>query len=545
MKKILLILLLIIFFSTLLRVVFLDNLPKGFFRDEAALGYNAYSLLKTGKDEYGVSNPLVFRSFEVFFLPAYVYLSVPIIAIFGLTEFSTRLLSAISGILIVAAAFFIAFELTKNKAASVFSALIVSIAPWGIFYSRGAFEGNLGLAFFSLGFLYWLKFLNRNKLTYVIFAIIFFVLSMYSYQAERFVVPLIGIIFFLLSFKQIIELRKNLIIIFLFILILIIPISMISFNAGGYHRAIGVSIFNSKQNPPGFNSKIDFIPNDLFLLRMRQIIALYASYFSPLNLFVKGDYDMQRSVEKFTVFYTWNFPFLSLGFLWLFKTFNLKNKLLLSWIIIAPVPAALTTDLFHTYRSLLLYLPLSILTGIGISNVFDNLSKFKLLFIFTILLISLSSVSFFLYSYNVYNTYTRSRYWEFGYKEIVSFTGTLPKGTRVVVDDYKKDPKFENYIYFLFHAKTDPAKYQYEVAKLGNPNIYYYSNPSLLRPNRIGNITFEQVDWPTRRGDTGSVFVMPASDLPESEFMTDPKVKLLKEIRYPSGEIAFRIIKIL
>ena len=31
--------------------------------DEAALGYNAYSILKTGRDEYGQYFPLIFKSF--------------------------------------------------------------------------------------------------------------------------------------------------------------------------------------------------------------------------------------------------------------------------------------------------------------------------------------------------------------------------------------------------------------------------------------------------------------------------------------------------
>lgn len=33
----------------------LGKTPVGFYVDEASMGYNAFSILKTGKDEYGLS----------------------------------------------------------------------------------------------------------------------------------------------------------------------------------------------------------------------------------------------------------------------------------------------------------------------------------------------------------------------------------------------------------------------------------------------------------------------------------------------------------
>src|SRR3989344_5560905 len=92
------ILILLFVLGVFLRLWNLDRIPLGFFRDEAALSYNAYSIWLTGRDEFGVLFPMVFRSFEVFFLPLYVYLSAPIIGVFGLSEFTSRLLSSLAGI---------------------------------------------------------------------------------------------------------------------------------------------------------------------------------------------------------------------------------------------------------------------------------------------------------------------------------------------------------------------------------------------------------------------------------------------------------------
>jgi len=70
---------LIIILGLILRTWHLSALPAGFTADEASHGYDAYSLLKTGKDQWGASWPLAFRSFGDFKLPIYTYLSLPFI----------------------------------------------------------------------------------------------------------------------------------------------------------------------------------------------------------------------------------------------------------------------------------------------------------------------------------------------------------------------------------------------------------------------------------------------------------------------------------
>ena len=85
MNKITIILLTTIVFVSFFLNTFKQNTsPPCFNSDEAAVGYNAYSILKTGEDEYGNFMPLRLKSFGDFKMPVYSYLSVPFIAIFGL-----------------------------------------------------------------------------------------------------------------------------------------------------------------------------------------------------------------------------------------------------------------------------------------------------------------------------------------------------------------------------------------------------------------------------------------------------------------------------
>jgi 4-amino-4-deoxy-L-arabinose transferase-like glycosyltransferase len=537
MKKILILILLL---GAVLRLAYLGGIPIGFFRDEAAIGYNAYSLAKTGMDEFGVKFPLVFRSFEVFFLPLYIYLSVAVIKVLGLTVFSVRLLSALSGIAAIYLVYLIAKEIWNEKA-GVICAFILAISPWHIFYSRGAFEGNLALTLFTLGFYCWLIFLKKKKVLYFLVSTLGFALSMYSYQAERVIVPLFALAAILFSFRFLWQIKDRIVLPLIIIGVVLIPLLLLSFKAGGYHRAFGVSVFSQEVTPPGWieGRGGDFLINNTFYLRFREITSLYLSYFSPRNLFIEGDYDRERSVENFSVFYIYMLPALVWGVWRMIKEKPPEGKLLAAWLFMAPIPAALTGDPFHTYRSLLLYMPLSLLIGYGFSLILVNFpAKFvRNIFLF----ISFTALSIFIFNYGVLTQVKRAHDWDFGYKEIVSYVDTLPKDKKVVVDD----PWTQAYIHFLFFGKIEPSVYQQEVGKLGDPMVYYYSSSDKIRPQSFENLEFRVVDWPKERGDRDTVFVMWSELLPESEFKGDPKVKLLKEIFYPDGSSAFRIVEII
>src|ERR1035437_10797756 len=97
----------VIVLATVLRLWQLGSIPAPLDWDEAALGYDAYSILHTGNDQYGKFMPVVLRSLGDYKPALYTYLSIPSIATFGLNAFAVRLPSAIFGILSVLAVFFL------------------------------------------------------------------------------------------------------------------------------------------------------------------------------------------------------------------------------------------------------------------------------------------------------------------------------------------------------------------------------------------------------------------------------------------------------
>jgi 4-amino-4-deoxy-L-arabinose transferase-like glycosyltransferase len=97
---------LVILLATAYRFYSLSSLPVSPYWDEVSIGYNAYSIGVNGKDEYGVTMPLLFKAYSDYKLPIYIYLSVIPIKILGLSEFSVRFASAFFGVLTVGLTFF-------------------------------------------------------------------------------------------------------------------------------------------------------------------------------------------------------------------------------------------------------------------------------------------------------------------------------------------------------------------------------------------------------------------------------------------------------
>src|SRR3989344_1420207 len=146
-KKIKLILLIVILvIGAVLRLWQLGAVPSSIDWDEASLGYNAYSIFETGKDEFGKTLPVVLRSFNDYKPALYTYLIIPSYKIFGLNEFSIRFPSAIMGILTLISVYFLVKKLFQKENIALLTTFLLAISPWHIQFSRIAFESNVGLA---------------------------------------------------------------------------------------------------------------------------------------------------------------------------------------------------------------------------------------------------------------------------------------------------------------------------------------------------------------------------------------------------------------
>ena len=149
-----LLLFLILSLALFLRVYKLDSIPPALNRDEAGFGYEAYSLLKTARDQHGRFLPLSFELFGVWEYPVQFYVKIPFIAVLGLNTFSVRF--SVVAVALVTVVF--VFKLTQrwfDRRLALLATLLLSLSSWHFFMSRAGYSQSFyGLMFLLVGTYY-------------------------------------------------------------------------------------------------------------------------------------------------------------------------------------------------------------------------------------------------------------------------------------------------------------------------------------------------------------------------------------------------------
>jgi len=130
-------LLAILLLGAAFRFSMLSSIPGALSEDEASTGYDAFSILKTGRCQYGEHLPVFARSFGDYEEALYRYFTVPSIAVFGLNEFGTRFPAAVIGLLTILLMFWLTRELTGDGRLALLAALLLAPSARGTFSSAG------------------------------------------------------------------------------------------------------------------------------------------------------------------------------------------------------------------------------------------------------------------------------------------------------------------------------------------------------------------------------------------------------------------------
>lgn len=174
--------------AALFRLPLLGQVPNGLFLDEASRGYDAYALLLTGADQYGVRWPLFPEGIDDFTPVLYTLLVIPSVAALGLTEAAVRLPAALAGIATIVTTFLCGRRLFGSSAALVGAAL-VTISPWHILPSRTGAEWVLLPLFLSCGL--WLLLRGREHGPSLVLGGLVLGVGLYSYAFARLLVPML------------------------------------------------------------------------------------------------------------------------------------------------------------------------------------------------------------------------------------------------------------------------------------------------------------------------------------------------------------------
>lgn len=467
----------IIIFVTgfILRIIAIEKSPPSLNWDEVSHGYNAYSLLKTGKDEWGVSWPTIFRAYGDYKLPVYIYLTALSESVFGLTTLAVRMPSIISGALLVLFTYLLVDKLFSKRVAVV-TATLVAIEPWSLFLSRGAFEANLAIGFIVAGAYFFLK--GLRKKSYLVIASVLFGLSVWTYNSARIFVPLLIFTLALIYREKLKEsFNKNKKMLFYSGLVLIFffaPMFVQMINPEGLARYGWTAILDegainqinetrttSELSPVlarlRFNKATYFIP---------RFVSNWSSHYSPDFLFINGGSHYQFSVQGKGVLYFVNLLFLTLG-----VTFAIKNRrkahiLILSWFLLGPIASSITREAPHVLRSATILPTPMILSALGLLGFIRWIESkkvgktgFKLSHILVGLYVIVILVSTEGYLEEYFGSY-REKYswsWQYGYKQVVEYIKeNYDKYNKIIVTKKYGEP----HEFILFHWPWEPIFFQ-------------------------------------------------------------------------------------
>lgn len=510
--------------------------------DEASIGYNAYSLLKTGADEYGNKLPLSIRSFDDYKPPVYIYLDVPSVLIFGLNETGVRFPAALFGFLSVIVIYFLVkdlfgdWEKEKKEKLALLSAFFLGVSPWHLQFSRAAFEGNIGLFFFMLGLLLFLKSLKNAKL--VIISVVSFSLSVYSYHSFLLIVPIFIVFLILFFWKEMMAKKRYYLVSLIIGLLFAIPVFLsFSSSSGSSSRFSMVSLFASSDilNSSIKELEYDKAHNDIAgeLFHNRRVVYFldtakaYFDQWNPDFLFFHGDGGIQHHAVDMGMLYLWDFPFILFGIYHLFNNRTKRNMLLLIMFLLAPLPAAVSTGTPHPVRAIAMVSGFSIFVALGVYFLFFNSTKIKnkiLLMVVSILFIV--NFTYYLHQYYVDTPVVYGYFWQYGNKEAVSAAKSLEIKYSKIIYTYTYD---QPYIYYLFYNKVDPSWYQ--------KNWNYLKTGQVERMRRvIGKYEFRNIDWGKDSQLKNTLLIGSPQEIPANAN------GLIKTIYFLDGSVAFRIV---
>lgn len=514
----------------------LTDYPVHTTMDEVSIGYNAYSILHTGKDEWGVRLPLAFKSVGDYKPPVDIYLTVVSEAIFGLTEFAVRFPVAFLGALTAVCMAWLAKQLGLKPAESIIAGLFIAISPWHTHFSRASFEAVSALFLFVLGFALFMAWLEKRTHKLAAASAFSLGLSVWTYHSERAFIPIFVVLLFVIFKDKFVvkdrKIRKQLVSFAAVTLLLAIPfIYLTVFTPAVRTRALSTSIFRDVSLTQNLHngSYLNFVQklfdNDWYLI-YRHWLGKYLNYFDLRFWFWKGMQFTPPGYPDLGLMYLADLPLFVAGIFALAKSKKIiLQKIIAGLFFFGPIPASFTMNEQHPLRALV-WLPFfAIIISMGFGH-FLKSKQLKKYFLLGYGFLLLLNVVYFadIYMHHFPNYF--SQYWQYGYKQaaIYACSQTADYDKIYISDTFGTDGPLNTGVpplYVLFYCGVDP-KLHLNGSEL--PNIHYG------RPN-----------WNEALNSSEKILYIAAPwDFPPDEVSEN---QIVGGVDYPSGEKAFLYVQ--
>jgi 4-amino-4-deoxy-L-arabinose transferase-like glycosyltransferase len=440
----------ILFLATFFRLWKIDSLPTGLNWDEISHGYNAYSILETGRDQWGTAFPIFnFRAYGDYPTTFNLYLTIPFIKLLGLNALSIRLPTVIFSLIFVVYTYLFAKLLFKKEHLALIAMTLAAFLPWAFFPSRGVFQSTFSQTLLLMGVYHFI--LDKNRSLNLLYSSVFLGLSMYAYHNTRIIVPLLlPVLYYFHPFKITKKIAPALIV----LSILVIPnlINLFSPTSFARNRWVGiinpnaVNLINLKRNSFTGPQFINRLINNRPVYFFQTLSINYLNQFNPFPLFINGTQNQQLSVPQTGIIFLILMPFLYIGLL--FSLNDGRYFYLIPILLVTLLPAALTVGDFPVLRSS---------TGLIFYILFITIGISKIKIDYRLIIVTI--FIFFLFYWSKYLSYNQkySSAWQFGYQQAID----IAKENYSIYDRIIVTKKYgEPHEFFLFYWPISPSTYQ-------------------------------------------------------------------------------------
>ncbi len=429
-----------------LRTVALGRVPPGFNQDEACNGYDAYSLLRTGRDQHGNFLPVAIQAFNDYRMPLFDYSLIVPIGLFGLRPAAVRLGAAMWGIADLLGLALLATLIIGLRGAALAVALM-AVSPWHLPISRFGHEAITAGATTTLAAAALFAGMRLGRGRLILLSGLLFGMSLYSYSITKaFILPFLlwtAVVYW----RELKPLRRPALAGLMITAVSALPagirpVAPLCADDGALSDGFGVG--------PSLAVIVADVPSGITSL-LSAPVSRFAAAVPDLTLHAPG-YGQLLVAQAAMLF----LALCSLGE----ARFRRVTVFLLGWLALAGVTAALVLPAGHPLHSLLMLTPLTLLSALGMVFLFDlaGASRLARLAVAAAVLLVMviqgaRFVSFYFRSYPALAAYD----FQYGLGPAVARAAQLGGGP-VVITANTNQP----YIYVLFFTKYPPVRFQHE-----------------------------------------------------------------------------------
>jgi 4-amino-4-deoxy-L-arabinose transferase-like glycosyltransferase len=493
-----------------LRLAHLNAVPPGLNQDEAVNGYDAYSLVLTGRDHHGHPFPIAgLESFGDWVPPLLTFVTAPAVGVFGLRLETLRAVTALIGVLAIPLIYLLGREVTSRTATGVLAAVLLAVLPVHVHYSRWAIPPAIVPTMVALTLLLVASAMRRQSSRAFVFAALAAALTVLSYPAMKLYVPLLLLCVVLIYAGTASWLKLETL---LYAAIIFLAIS-------------GPSFYLSLMDPAG---RMRYEQTSIFRLPdsgIGLVAKQYAEYFSPRYLFRSGDQDPMLTPPGFGLLPWTLAPLFLAGLTWLLlrllRAPDARARhgplLLLAALALYPVPGSLTFPSPHTSRGIQ-FLPLvAVIAATGIVAIADAatallrrsdaITKRRAVVVAAVLISLPLGVELWARFDNYFNLYPERVAFEFqaGLGDALAYA----RAEAAAYDEIWVTDTNQPYIYVLFYERQPPPQVHRELRAQRDPGLFNYVA-------RVGKYRFPayppRASTPLPLGTFATLYTVPGPD---------------------------------